>query len=163
MSPKSTQSEHFPLFARILHWALAICVIANLWLTEEETLTHENVGIVAFAAVAIRLVFIPLLGAPKISLRLADWKHHLFELKQRELRGRYNPAAACMIWLLWIWVLLTALSGYLGYHYLWAYSLMQVHEFLAETLEYIVLVHLGAILILSVHTKNNLVRRMLFK
>ncbi|MPV86975.1 cytochrome b/b6 domain-containing protein [Ostreibacterium oceani] len=159
---------NFPLLAKLIHWLVAIGVVVNLWISQPESKLHENVGFIIGFAVLLRIVLIGILGGPKLTINPRIIWQDFRAIKNREkIHSRYTPLGGWMIWLLWVVLLLTVATGYLGYEYGydydWAYALMGWHKTLAEILPYLIATHVVAVVFLSFWSKTHLVKRMIHR
>ena len=153
---------------RILHWALAICVIANLLNEDGETI-HRWLGYTASAIVVAR-VFWGLVGSRYA--RFADWfptRSRLVPYVKALLHNRapryvgHNPAGATMMLALMALVLLLGVSGYMmGTDTFFGEDWVEeVHEALANILIGAVVLHVAGALFESWQHKENLIASML--
>ena len=153
---------------RVFHWLLALNFVIA-WLTaESETwrLVHVIAGYTVAGLVAFRLLW-GLVGTrhARFGSFVRGPRAALAYLKD-SLRGRHprhaghNPAGALAIVALLALAALTTASGWAFYNETGGEWLEEVHEVLANAMLGLVLLHLAAVLVTSVLTRDNLVKAM---
>ncbi|HET9642199.1 MAG TPA: cytochrome b/b6 domain-containing protein [Burkholderiaceae bacterium] len=162
------QRRCWDIVVRLSHWALAGSVLFDL-VRDNGDLLHRQVGYVAAAIVLVRLAWAALssgqgrLAALKPSL--AKTLIYLRDLSAgRATHGPgHDPLGLWMVWLLWILVLLLAVTGWMSrLDMFWGDDrILEVHRSIADVLMLAVAVHLGAVLVMSLYWRENLVRGML--
>lgn len=154
---------------RVFHWSLVLCVcIAWLGPHDDNTL-HTTVGYLAGGLVVARLFW----GA--IGSRYARFAQFIYVpavvyeylkdiVSHREARYiGHNPAGGAMIMALILSVLVVATSGWmLTTDAFWGVLWMQrLHGFVARCILFLLVFHIGGVVLASLHHKENLVRSML--
>ncbi len=156
------------LFVRVFHWSLVGCVLLNLTVTEEGEIVHRYLGYAAVALVAMRIIW-GFVGSRHA--RFADFiptparlKAHWQSLLRHEAETHpgHNPLGAVMIFALMAVIIGLGISGYMmgTDAYFGEEWVEETHEWLANTLIALVVIHVGAVLAMSVWTKSNLPRAM---
>jgi len=153
---------------RIGHWALVTC-IAVAWLSGDEWQSlHETAGYAAVEIVAIRIVwgfigsrharFSDFVRSPSVVL---GYLKDLIAGRERRHLG-HNPAGGAMIVALLATILGLGLTGWLSTtDAFWGVEWVQeTHETLADGLIVLVALHIGGVLLASIHEGENLVRAM---
>ena len=171
-----------PLF-RVFHWTL-VSTFLIAYITEEDLLgVHVWAGYVLLAAIAVRLVwgiigtrharFSDFVTRPSTALRYVK---DTLRFKAKRYIG-HNPAGGWMIVILLISLVATGLTGLLLYGVgdhagpfagwfvnsseYWEDALEEVHEFFANFTMFLVVIHLGGVLLESILHKENLVAAMI--
>ena len=154
---------------RLLHWSLALSVLAA-WLTSEGGARwHEWVGYVSLACIAVRLVwgfagsrharFADFVQSPSATLAYA----RQVAAGSEPRHVGHNPLGGWMILALLLVAALTGLSGWLyttdAY---WGVEWVEeVHEVLAEGLLVLIALHVAGVIFSSRRHRENLVASML--
>ncbi|MEQ9347245.1 MAG: cytochrome b/b6 domain-containing protein [Thalassospira sp.] len=156
-------------FVRLFHWGLAVS-FAIAWITADEwDSLHHWAGYAAAALIALRLVW-GLIGTryarfTQFIKRPSETKQYLGDILQgRERRYvGHNPAGAAMIVALLLAMSGCALTG-------WMYTtdafwgadwVEETHEFLANGLLALVLLHIAGVILASLRHHENLIRAMI--
>ncbi len=154
---------------RIFHWTLALC-FAGAWLTSESEswkLWHVSFGYSMAVLIGFRLIW-GVLGTRYA--RFTQFVKGPVAIKQyftAILRGQpehhtgHNPAGALAILAIFGTVILTVASGYASYEELGGEWLGELHETVASVLMGIVVIHIAAVVLMSLLNKENLIRAML--
>ncbi|MEQ8390187.1 MAG: cytochrome b/b6 domain-containing protein [Thalassospira sp.] len=156
-------------FVRLFHWGLAAS-FAIAWVTADEwDSLHHWAGYAAAALIGLRLVW-GLIGTryarfTQFIKRPSETKQYLGDILQgRERRYvGHNPAGAAMIVALLLAMSGCALTG-------WMYTtdafwgvdwVEETHEFLANGLLALVLLHIAGVILASLRHHENLIRAMI--
>ncbi|MGH1407759.1 MAG: cytochrome b/b6 domain-containing protein [Rhodomicrobiaceae bacterium] len=104
---------------RLIHWNLAIAIILNGAIVDEESSLHEWIGYFAVGLIGIRLIW-GLIGSsharfsafppnPVAAIR------HLVALSRgdKTVHLSHNPLGALMVYNIWLTVLLLGITGYM--------------------------------------------------
>ncbi len=104
---------------RLIHWALALTILLNGAILDEDGMPHEWIGYLAVALIAIRLLwgivgtrnagftaFPPSIGRAKVHLRSILAGKSVVHLS-------HNPLGALMVYNLWLTVLALGVTGYM--------------------------------------------------
>jgi len=153
-------------FVRLTHWAVAGIVLWNLFGPTDST--HRVLGYVAAGLVVARIVW-GFVGSRHA--RFSAWwptRSHLVDYLRSLARARpihhvsHNPLGGLMALLLWFLILALALSGWImRLDAFWGEDWPQeIHAWLAIVVEVCVCVHVAAAVLMSVWTRENLVRAM---
>jgi cytochrome b len=166
IAPKAQQV--WPLWQRLLHWALALSIVAAL-LTHESGKIHEWVGYLALGLASLRI----LLGffGPQVA-RFSSFTRGLqptlayaqAALKSQEGRHlNHNPLGA---WMVLVLLGLAFLGGVVGWLYttdrFWGIAWVgNLHAILTWPFVVLIALHLIGVLHASVRHRENLVASML--
>ncbi len=156
-------------FVRLFHWGLAASFVIA-WITAEEwDSLHHWAGYAAGALIALRLIwgligtryarFTQFIKSPRATLKYCG---HILRGAEPRYLG-HNPAGAAMII-----ALILAMAGCIltGWMYtttmFWGSEWVEeIHEALANGLLFLVLLHVGGVLLASLRHHENLVRAMI--
>jgi cytochrome b len=154
---------------RVFHWTTAALFIANYGLLEAGETVHEWVGYAVAALLTLRIVW-GFAGSPNARFasfwptptRLAQHWQRLRDRRFDPAEG-HNPFGALMILLMLLLLAIIATSGWMqGLDRFWGEDWVeQLHEYAANTLMAAVLVHVGAVIVMSRYTGLNLIRTMI--
>jgi cytochrome b len=162
------ERRSWDIVVRLSHWALAGTVIFDL-VRDDGDLLHRQVGYAAAAIVLVRLLWAAISNGRG---RLATLKPSIAATLTylRELpRGRashgpaHDPLGLWMVWLLWILVLLLAVTGWMSrLDMFWGDDrILEIHSRIADVLMLAVAVHFGAVVLMSMYWRENLIKGML--
>jgi cytochrome b len=168
---------------RVFHWTLASAFLIA-YVTEEDFLRlHVWAGYLLLAAIAVRLVwgfigsrharFSDFVTSPLTAVR---YTKDTLKLKAKRYIG-HNPAGGWMIVVMLISLIATGVTGLFLYGAgehggplavafaansdYWEKPLEEVHEFLANFTMFLVVIHLGGVLLESLIHRENLVAAMI--
>lgn len=156
-------------FIRLFHWSLVIIVVCNLFIVGKGETVHQYLGYAACVLVALRIVW-GFIGSKYA--RFSDFfptparlKAHVQAILKREPEEYlgHNPFGALMIFALIMVILGLGISG-------WAQTIdspfylddwpENLHELLVNLLQILVVLHIVAVVAMSVITKSDLVGAM---
>lgn len=164
--------QRFPvwdLMVRFTHWTIAILVLAELTVLDEDWAIHRWAGYAVLGLVVMRL-FWGLVGSRHArfsafppSLKAA--RTHLAVL----LRGKverhlsHNPLGALMAYNLWASLVLVCMTGFLlTTKTFWGVDWVEdLHEILSNWVLLSIVLHLAGVAFETWHSKINLVRAMI--
>lgn len=152
---------------RVLHWSLAIVVLANFF-AEGGDPPHEWLGYVALGVIGLRFVW-GWIGPQHARFR--NWvrgPRAVREYLRERLAGRsqrrlgHNPGAAAMMVALLVGVAVVGVTGWLQTtdRFFGVEWLEELHEILAYTVLVMVGLHVAAAITESVHYRENLIASM---
>lgn len=155
---------------RIFHWSLVGIFIANYWINETGESWHERLGYIAVAWLFVRFIW----GfTGKGAARWSDFfptysrlRLHLCALIKRKPYHRmgHSPLGALVMILMMLLVLALGVSGFMmeEIDYFWGEDWVQnLHMWSANTLLFLVLIHISAAIVESFRLKENLPLSML--
>jgi len=155
-------------FIRLFHWGLAASFVIA-WITADEWDTlHHWAGYAAGSLIALRLVwglvgtryarFTQFIKSPAATI---GYLRDIMRGREQRYLG-HNPAGAAMIVALMLAMAGCAFTGWLSTtNAFWGADwLEEIHEFLANGLLILVLLHVGGVLLASLRHHENLVRSM---
>lgn len=153
---------------RLVHWSVAVAVLLNGAILDEDGNLHQIVGYVAVGLVALRLVW-GLIGprparfsafppSPRRALR------HLGEIArgERVVHLSHNPLGALMAYNLWACLIGLAVTGYMmgTLTFFGVEWVKELHEAIFNWLVLSVALHVGGVVFESWRSGVNLVRAM---
>ncbi|MCF3628340.1 cytochrome b/b6 domain-containing protein [Thalassospiraceae bacterium LMO-SO8] len=175
---------------RLTHWCIALAVVLNGLIVEDESLIHIWIGYAAIAFLVLRLLW-GVIGTEEARFTsfppsLAGAKEHLSDLLtgRRRPHRSHNPLGALMVYALWGTLIVVAVTGVmmesdpfpatgggLGDGFMAIFReyerasggsefLEEIHEAAANMLLFLAVVHVGGVLMESWLTGVNLVRAM---
>lgn len=157
------------IFVRVTHWTVAVLVLAELTLLDEDWAVHRWAGYVVLALVALRLIW-GLIGSRHArfsafppSLRAA-WAHLAGLLRGRhELHLSHNPLGALMAYNLWASLIAVCVTGILmTTKTFWGVDWVEEsHEIISNWVMISVILHVAGVVFDTRYSKVNLVRAMI--
>ena len=167
--PPATRSiPVWDILVRVTHWSVAVLVLADLTVLDDDWAVHRWAGYAVLALVALRLVW-GLIGpryarftAFPASLQAA--RAHLRGMRRRrEPHLSHNPLGALMAYNLWASLVVVCVTGILITSYeFWGDSLVAgLHEVSANWVLVSVGLHIAGVAFDTWHSKVNLVRAMI--
>ena len=167
--PATRSIPVWDIFVRVTHWSVAVLVVADLTVFDDDWAVHRWAGYVVLALVALRLVW-GLIGPRYARFKafppsLQAARAHLKGL----LRGRrephlsHNPLGALMAYNLWASLVVVCVTGILITSFkFWGIELVEgLHEVSANWVLISVGLHLAGVAFDTWHSKVNLVRAMI--
>lgn len=152
-------------FVRLTHWLVAAAVVVNLF--NDTGWWHRTLGYAALGMVGARLVYGVLSALPSSRLwwpAFSDLRHHLQLMARREPDARpgHNPLGQYAVYLMWTLIALLALTGWLSRtDELWGEDWpVDLHAWLADGMLAMALLHLAAVIAMSLWERRNLVKAM---
>lgn len=157
------------ILVRVTHWTIAVLVIAELIVLDEDWAAHRWAGYAVLALVAVRLAW-GLIGSRHArfsafppSLKAA--RAHLagFFLGRRTLHLSHNPLGALMAYNLWASLIAVCVTGIMmTTRTFWGVDWVEeTHEIVADWVLASVLLHVAGVLFETRYSKVNLVRAMI--
>jgi cytochrome b len=154
---------------RIFHWTTAALFIANYWLLEAGEAAHRWAGYAVAALLIVRIAwgFVGSTNARFASFlpTPARLRRHWQQLHSRRFNAvdGHNPAGALMILFMLLLLAVTATSGWMqGLDRFWGEDWVeQLHQIAANTLMVAVVIHVGAVVVMSRYTRLSLIRAMI--
>lgn len=154
---------------RLIHWCLALTILLNGAIVEDESALHEWVGYVALGLVAIRLVW-GLVGSRHA--RFSAFPPNPFKAIRHFsalLKGddtvylSHNPFGALMVYNIWVTVLLIGLTGYMmgTMVYFGVEWVEEVHEIAFNWLVLSVILHVAGVVYDTRHSGVPLIKAMI--
>lgn len=154
---------------RLIHWSLALAILLNGTIVEEESTTHEWIGYFAVALVAIRLIW-AMIG-PKHARFSAfpPSPRRAFEHFRAILSGKrivhlsHNPLGALMVYNIWLTVIALGITGYMmtTITFFGVDWVEEVHEAAFSWLLLSIFLHVAGVLFDTGRTGVNLVHAMI--
>lgn len=157
---------------RLSHWLVAAIVLLNLFITEEGETPHRYLGYAAVTLIAIRIIWS--LSWAKVPARFVDLiptasglKIHIQEIRQRQENPNHtghNDFGLLAIWFMWLCIMGLGISGYLS-DTDWGidHDIDDIHEWIANFLQAVVILHVLAVFLTSWWFKRSLVKAMIHK
>jgi cytochrome b len=153
---------------RLIHWSLALCILLNGTVIEDESTAHELIGYAALGLVAVRLVW-ALIGPKHARLSAfppspARAIAHVRDLLKgsKTIHLSHNPLGALMVYNIWASVILIGITGYMmtTVSFFGVDWVEELHEVLFGWLIFSVALHIGGVVLDSYQSGVNLVRAM---
>lgn len=173
MRQNTTRQFVWDILVRLTHWGVAGAVIANLFFTKAGENPHQILGYIAIALVGIRLLWALTLAEKPARLRdliptPGNALHHLKDLQRGEETGEpgHNAFGLLAVWAIWACIAGLAFTGYHAADYTELaerYNLDKWHEYLANAMLALFILHVSAVFLTSWRLKRNLVRPMIHK
>ncbi len=139
---------------RLIHWSLAIAIILNGAIVDEESSLHEWIGYFAVGLIGVRLIW-GLIGSsharfsafspnPVAAIR------HLVALSRgdKTVHLSHNPIGALMVYNIWLTVLLLGITGYMmGTIMFFGIDWVEeAHEMAFNWLVFSIILHIGGVM-----------------
>jgi len=168
MGPKVAEEQFagWTLIVRLTHWLVAIGVLLNM--VNDTGYVHRFIGYACLVLALIRISYARVSGVTSSKLylpNLSAMKQHLYEIRTGEFsqHSGHNPLGQLAIYLIWLLIGLLALTGWLSRtDAYWGEDWpVDWHEYLSDTLMYVVVLHVIAVFIMSRLQKKNLIKQMI--
>tara|TARA_R110002094_G_scaffold2426_15_gene10029 strand:+ start:182 stop:760 length:579 start_codon:yes stop_codon:yes gene_type:complete len=153
---------------RLIHWSLALTILLNGAITDDESKLHEWVGYVALALVGIRLVW-AVVGPknarfgtfPPSPARAVTYVRAVMT-GDRSVHLSHNPLGALMVYNLWLTVIAIGVTGYMmtTIRFFGTEWVEEAHELIFNWLVLSVALHVAGVAFDTWRTGINLVRSM---
>lgn len=167
----SHQVNHsgWSLIVRLTHWAVAAGVLLNFF--NETGYWHRAVGYGCIFLVLLRVIYglwFSRLPTSKFFVpAFADIRQHLQQIKSGQIAHHvgHNPLGQLAVYIIWLLILLLGFTGWLSRTDLfWGEDLpVQLHEIAAYLLQFMVVLHFVAVLVMSRLQQQNLIKAMIKK
>jgi cytochrome b len=171
---------------RLTHWTIALAVVLNGFVIDEESLTHIWIGYVALGMLALRLLW-GVIGSEKARFSsfppsLSGALQHVAHLRRGEHPDHpsHNPLGALMVYAMWATLLFVCATGIMmesepfpGHQNEYSISdddddederlevVEDLHEAGANLLLLLAVLHVGGVVLESRLSGRNLVREMI--
>ncbi len=154
---------------RLIHWGLALTIVLNGAVVDEESALHEWVGYVALGLIGVRLTW-GLFGSRHARLSAfppnpAAALRHLVALSRGDttVHLSHNPLGALMVYNIWATVLFLGATGYMmgTMQFFGVDWVEEAHEIAFNWLLVSIVLHIGGVLFDSWWTGVPLVRSMI--
>ena len=164
-----TERGDWDVVVRGVHWSVALLFYCNYFFTESGEWWHRQIGWGILCLLLLRLVWGLTIarGANRLATFVPSrrgWKEHWRELRTRRTPAAvgHNPAGALAIYAMWVGLVTAVLTGWLQ-DTDWGIdnNVDDWHEIITETVFYLTLLHLLAVLLVSWRLRKNLIRAML--
>ena len=170
---------------RLTHWTIALAIVLNGILIDDDALAHIWIGYTALGLLALRLLW-GLIGPENarfssFPISLSGASRHVAGLKRGEQKTyrSHNPLGALMVYALWTMILFVSVTGVMlesepfpehegeySLHYEndedRAEVIEDLHEVSANLLLLLAALHVGGVVLESRLSGRNLVRPMIF-
>lgn len=155
---------------RLIHWSLALTILLNGTVVEEESTTHEWIGYVALGLVGIRLVW-ALIGPKHARFSAfppspARAVHHLRAMLSgdKTVHLSHNPLGALMVYNIWASVIAIGITGYMmtTITFFGVDWVEEAHEIVFGWLIFSVALHVAGVAFDTWRSGVNLVRAMIY-
>lgn len=154
---------------RLIHWSLALTILLNGAVVEEESTTHEWIGYVALGLVGLRLVW-ALIGPKPARFSAfppspARAVRHLRAMRAGDttVHLSHNPLGALMVYNIWASVIAIGVTGYMmtTVTYFGVDWVKEAHEAIFGWLLFSVALHVAGVAFDTWRSGVNLVRAMI--
>jgi cytochrome b len=154
---------------RLIHWSLALCILLNGTVIEDESTAHELIGYAALGLVVVRLIW-ALVGSRHARLSAfppspARAIRHVREMiaGDKTIHLSHNPLGALMVYNLWGSVILIGLTGYMmtTVSFFGVDWVEEAHEAVFGWLIFSVALHIAGVGLETYRSGVNLVRAMM--
>lgn len=153
---------------RLIHWSLALAVLLNGTIVEEESSLHEWIGYIALILVGLRLIWGLVGPAPaRFSAFPPSPKRAMAHLREMFDRTRpvhlsHNPLGALMVYNIWASVVAIGVTGYMmtTVTFFGVEWVEEAHEAIFAWLVVSVALHVAGVGFETWQTGVNLVRAM---
>lgn len=138
---------------RLIHWGLALAIVLNGFILDEEGALHEWVGYVAVGLIAIRLVwgltssrYARLSAFPPNPVAALRHLAGLFK-GDKTVHLSHNPLGALMVYNIWLTVLILSVTGYMmgTIRFFGVEWVEEAHEIAFNWLVVSIVLHVGGI------------------
>lgn len=153
---------------RLIHWSLALTILLNGTLIEEESNTHEWIGYIALGLVGLRLVW-ALIGPKHARFSAfppspARAVHYLRAMLAGDhtIHLSHNPIGALMVYNIWLSVIAIGVTGYMmtTITFFGVEWVEEAHELIFAWLIFSVALHVAGVAFDTWRSGVNLVRAM---
>ena len=147
---------------RLIHWAIAVIVLLNLFIIEEGDPPHRYLGYAALALVALRFIYGFTTSSEsafkKLPLSLSDLKKFLvakYKFEKIDYPG-HNPAASWVYLLIWFCLICLGITGFMmGLDQFWGdETLEEIHELFSNFIQLLIVIHFLGIALDSLQFKR---------
>ncbi|WP_298858770.1 cytochrome b/b6 domain-containing protein [uncultured Sulfitobacter sp.] len=153
---------------RLIHWSLALMILLNGAITDDESKLHEWVGYVALGLVGLRIVWAFIgprharFSAFRPSIARAVQYTRAVMRGDRTVHLSHNPLGALMVYNLWLAVIGLGVTGYMmtTLRFFGVGWLEEMHEGLFVWLIFSVALHVAGVAFDTWRSGVNLVRAM---
>ena len=154
---------------RLIHWLLALSILLNSGIVEDESKAHELIGYTALALVGLRLIW-ALVGPKHARFSafppnpVAAIRHFRAMLAgDRSIHLSHNPLGALMVYNIWASVIAIGVTGYMMVTpaYFGVDWVEEAHEIIFGWLVASVALHVAGVAFESWRSGVNLVRAMI--
>ena len=189
--PNDPSERVWDPLVRLTHWAIALAILLNGFIIDEDALAHIWIGYAALSLLALRLLW-GLIGTENalfsaFPISFSGAARHVFGLMRGEhpRHASHNPLGALMVYALWGTLLIVSVTGVMLESDLFPeteaeYSsqfeevdetdddseegedlIEEVHEGAANFLLFLAALHVGGVILESRLSGRNLVREMI--
>lgn len=154
---------------RLIHWGLALTILLNGTVIDEEGALHEWVGYISLGLIGIRLIW-GLFGSRHARLSafppnpVAALGHLVALFKgDKTVHLSHNPLGALMVYNIWMTVLILGITGYMmgTLQFFGVEWVEEAHEIAFNWLLVSIVLHVGGVIFDSWRTGVPLVRSMI--
>lgn len=154
---------------RLVHWSLALAILLNGALTDEESMLHNWVGYVALGLVGVRILWAVIGPSPARFAAFPPNPRRAFKHLRCVLRGdntvhlSHNPLGALMVYNIWLTVIVIGVTGYMmtTLRFFGIDWVEELHELAFAWLLVSIALHVAGVAFDSWRTGVNLIRSMI--
>lgn len=166
-----TDSSFPPLvwdrWIRFFHWSSASLFFANYFVLEGGSDIHNWAGYALLVLLILRLGW-GVIGSQNARLKtlwhaVTQIFSHLRSFSLKQVHSGHSPLGSLMVFALWSALLIAGLSGWMSeWDMFWGEDWVQdLHEYSADTLLALVILHVSAVLLIQRVSRVNLIRGMI--
>ncbi len=154
---------------RLLHWSLAITIVLNGGIVDEESSLHEWIGYLALGLICVRLIW-GLIGSahakfsafPPNPFTAIDYLVALSK-GEKTVYLSHNPLGSFMVYNIWLTVIILGITGYMmgTIRFFGIDWVEEVHELAFNWLVFSIILHIGGVIFDSWRTGVPIVRAMI--
>ncbi len=139
---------------RLIHWGLALTIVLNGWVIDEESTQHEWIGYLAIGLVVVRLIW-GLIGSRYARLSAFPPNpvaavRHLISMPSgdKTVHLSHNPIGALMVYNIWATVLALGITGYMmgTVRFFGVVWVEEAHEMAFNWLVLSIIFHIGGVM-----------------
>lgn len=154
---------------RLIHWLLAVTILLNSTIVEDESKLHEWIGYIAVALVGVRLIW-GCIGTRHARFsafppNMLAASHHLKAMLKRDntVHLSHNPLGALMAYNIWLTVILIGITGYMmgTVRFFGAEWVEEIHEGIFAWLLISIALHIAGVVFDTWRSGIPLVRAMI--
>ncbi|MBO6550573.1 MAG: cytochrome b/b6 domain-containing protein [Rhizobiales bacterium] len=154
---------------RLIHWTLAVAIILNGGIVDEESSLHEWIGYLAVGLIGVRLIW-GLIGSEHarfsaFPLNPVAAIRHFVALSRgdKTVHLSHNPIGALMVYNIWLTVLLLGITGYMmgSFRFFGVDWVEEAHEMAFNWLVFSIILHIGGVIFDTWRTGVSIVRAMI--
>lgn len=154
---------------RVVHWSVALCILLNAIIIEDDSAWHLYVGYIALGLVLVRLVW-GIIGQKYARFSAfppnpAAAKRYVRDLLRgdRTVHLSHNPMGALMVYNIWVTIIIISGTGFMmgTTRFFGMEWVKEMHEGFFVWLLASIALHVGGVVFDTVHSQVPLIRAMI--